>query len=101
MRFYASCCLDSSSQAGRIQRRDDAVHNPAGVELLSGSLPHTVAIHRAGLFNGLNEDCQRPLVFLRFHALPSWREPVYDDSGFASPYEGGSGPDAHGGAARQ
>ena len=78
---------------------DDAVHDPVGVELLSGPIPHTVAIHRLGLFDGLHEDRQSPHVLVRFRTLSSGRQPVHDDARFASPYESGSGPDAHSRAA--
>ena len=65
----------------------NAIHNPVGVELLSSSIPHTVAIQRLGLFNGLHEDCQRPHVFVRFRTLMSGRQPVHDDARLAMPDE--------------
>ena len=70
------------------------IHDALGVELLCRSPPHIRPVHCLSLHNGIQIHRQRPLVLFRFHALPSWWQPVNDDARFACPYERGSRPDA-------
>jgi hypothetical protein len=78
-------CRNASSLSSHVHSGDDAFHNPVGVELPGGPIPHTVAIHRLGFFNGLHEDSQTPHVIVRFRTLASGRQSVFDYACFASP----------------
>jgi len=93
--------LDHLSQLAFVQLLDDEVSTSVAAELLSGSIPHTVAIHGLGLFDGVDEDSQSPHVIVRFCTLLTGRQSVHDDACFASPYERGSCPDPNGRAARE
>ncbi len=74
-----------------MQSGDDTVHKPFGVELVSGPIPHTVAIHRLGLFDGVYEDRQSPHVIVRFRTACTGRQSVHDDACYTRTHEGGSG----------
>jgi hypothetical protein len=41
--------FDHLSQLARVQLLDDEVSTPVTVELLRGSIPHTVAFHKRGI----------------------------------------------------
>jgi hypothetical protein len=70
-----------------VQGGDDVANDPVGVELLDSATSDTEAIHRLSFLDGLHEGFQSTLIFVRFHTLLSWRQPVNDDACFASPYE--------------
>ena len=101
----SSCRLLRTRFAGRIgdrrlsnacQRRDDLIHDPPAVELLGRELANRLAVHRLGLLNRLQIARQCPLVFVRFHALPTRWQPVNQHARFTGLHERRTGPYAYG-----
>ena len=87
---WGVCCLacvnrteaDINPARTSASRRDDLACDGFTIVFLHSSTPRIPPIHCLGLFNGIQEDCQPPLVFLGFRALPSRRQPVYQYAAF-------------------